>query len=639
MVDRSLLLLAASVCLVSALFISAQAASDPLPYRSPQDVAYSPDGRLVAVSDHTAGTVCFVDAEKGALTRTVKLQGKPAGVTWSPDGKSVFVSEQQASSIAEVDAKSGKITRRIAAGYMPEGLAVSAKHNVLLSANSAVHTVSIIDLATGKTRAEVAVKRAPFAIALTPDETTAVVSNMLPADASTDYVVSSVLTIIDLKSMKTAGEVRLPSGSILTRNVAVSPDGRWAYTVHAVGRFTVPTTQLERGWINTNALSVIDLKAKKQYATMLLDQPSQGAAEPWGIALSSDGKTMWITLSGVHKIAVIAMGELHKLLEGNLESHPELAEMGSGYSGSQSIWKKIKEDPKERRYLVNDLSALYIAGVIQKPRLEGKGPRGIAVSPDGKQLAAALHYSGSVALLDSGTCRLTTAVSLGKSPALDIVRRGEMIFHDADYCFQKWMSCSTCHPFEARADGLNWDLLNDGIGNPKNTKSLLLSHATPPSMSRGVRSSMEVAALAGFHHILFREPEKKDVEAVQAYIRSRKPVRSPYRLPSGELTKKAQKGKAIFESQKTQCSTCHTGKYFTNKQIIDVGTRGKYDRVDAFDTPTLIELWRTSPYLHDGSAPTLMGVITTHNKKDRHGVTSHLSKEEREALVEYLLSL
>ena len=59
---------------------------------------------------------------------------------------------------------------------------------------------------------------------------------------------------------------------------------------------------------------------------------------------------------------------------------------------------------------------------------------------------------------------------LGDDPEMTEERRGEMLFNDATLCFQRWQSCSSCHP-DARADGLNWDLINDGIGNPKNRVS------------------------------------------------------------------------------------------------------------------------------------------------------------------------
>ena len=58
-----------------------------------------------------------------------------------------------------------------------------------------------------------------------------------------------------------------------------------------------------------------------------------------------------------------------------------------------------------------------------------------------------------------------------------------------------------------------------------------------------------------------------------------------------------------------------------------------------FDTPTLVECWRTAPYLHDGSALTVHEVLTGRNQDDRHGNTSHLSREEIEDLTAYVLSL
>jgi len=58
------------------------------------------------------------------------------------------------------------------------------------------------------------------------------------------------------------------------------------------------------------------------------------------------------------------------------------------------------------------------------------------------------------------------SIPLGPKPQWDSVRRGEMLFHDGRICRRGWQSCATCHP-DGRADALNWDLLNDGIGNPK----------------------------------------------------------------------------------------------------------------------------------------------------------------------------
>jgi hypothetical protein len=77
----------------------------------------------------------------------------------------------------------------------------------------------------------------------------------------------------------------------------------------------------------------------------------------------------------------------------------------------------------------------------------------------------------------------------------------------------------------------------------------------------------------------------------------------------------------------------------------DVGTLkpGSGQRLGApltgLDTPSLHGLWRTPPYLHDGSAVDLEAVSTAANPMDLHGVTSMLGPDERAELVAYLLCL
>ena len=55
----------------------------------------------------------------------------------------------------------------------------------------------------------------------------------------------------------------------------------------------------------------------------------------------------------------------------------------------------------------------------------------------------------------------------------------------------------------------------------------------------------------------------------------------------------------------------------------------------AFDNPTLLEIWRSAPYLHDGRSATLRDVIVT----EGHGHADGLSPAEVDELILYLLSL
>jgi len=577
-------------------------------YHSPYDVAFSHDGRWLVVSDHTANAVVLIDPVSGQVTRTVSLEGPITGVAFSADGKRLYAAEFGLRRIAEIDPAVGNVTRRFDAGPYPKNLAVAPDKDLLLVASWGTNRLRAIDLASGDTKAQVALANQPFDLAVTPDASLAVVGNLLPVGRATDFEFGAVVSLVDLAAMKKRTDVTLPNGSSAVRGLAVGPDGRWAYVIHTLGRYNVPTTQVERGWVNTNALSVIDLADATRHATVLLDHPTHGAADPWGMAISDDGRWLCVTLSGTHELGRIDLAALWELLETG-----------------------------DRATLINDLSGLHRTNVIRRIPIGGKGPRGVALSPDGEVAAVAVYFSGEVALVDTSSGK-TTMVPLGKQPAVDPVRMGERVFHDGTRCFQHWLSCATCHP-DGRVDGLNWDLLNDGLGNPKNAKSMVWSHRAPPVMSRGVRDKMETAAKAGFTHIQFTTPSDEELAATIAYIKSLEPLASPYRNADGSLTEAAKRGEAIFSSATTRCAVCHPPPLLTDLKLHNVGTRQEMDQSDLFDTPSLIELWRTAPYGHDGGAADMREMLIDRNPKDWHGRTSHLSSQEIDDLIEYLLSL
>ncbi|MEI7956298.1 MAG: cell surface protein, partial [Verrucomicrobiota bacterium] len=468
--------------------------------------------------------------------------------------------------------------------------------------------LTVIDVVSGTTKANITVGRQPTAVAITPDESLALVSNLIPDTAAVAPDTATQVSVIDLQTLQAKPPIRLPLGATNTRGIAISGDGHTAYVVHTLGRFNLPTTQLDRGWVNTNAMTIIDVVASKIIATVLLDQVMDGAADPWGIALDPSGMRLYITLSGVHQLALI-----------DLERLPEI----------------LKETPE---LLVNDLAALYRHNLIRRIDLPTKGPRGLAVAPDGKRVASAGYFSGDVALTDMNGAA-PVAVALGAQPQPDLARQGEALFHDAGRCFQRWLSCASCHP-DARADGLNWDLLNDGLGNPKNARSLVFSDSTPPLMSHGARDDLPACVRAGFVHILFTEPKNDDVQAVYTYLKGLQPVVSPYRKPDGSLTDAALRGEKLYNDPQIACAKCHPGPLLTNLQMYDVGTSRPFDQgALRFDTTSLIELWRTPPYLHDGSAVTIREVLVEQNPKDKHGVTSKLTPAQLDDLVAYLQSL
>jgi DNA-binding beta-propeller fold protein YncE/mono/diheme cytochrome c family protein len=623
---------------------SSGAAHDGPVYRSPYAVAYSADSTLLAVTDATAGELVLLDARAGTSLRSVKLRGQPRGLAWSGAGR-VLVAEYGAGTLAEVNASDGAILRRLETGPKPTDVVVAADGASVLVPDFGRNQVLVLDGTAGKTRATIPVAPYPFAVALAPGGSTAVVSHLLASGDATQPDAAASITVLDVATAKVTATVRLPFGSSSARGVRCSPDGKWAYAVHTLGRTTVPTTHLLRGWINTNALSIIDLASRRLYATVLLDRLTEGSADPWGLEVSQDGKSLWASAAGAHTVIRVDLALLHELLAGRIPA----ALVGSGKKPTATdrfkdgykrplsdVWFEIAADPTKRTLLADDLGALYGAGALQVIRLgAAQGPRGVALAPDGKQLAVALYFAGQVGLLGTGADPSPRFLSVGTQPEETWARQGERLFHDASNTLQGWLSCATCHP-DARSDGLNWDLLNDGAGNAKNTKSMLYSANTPPAMAHGVRANAGVAITAGFKFIKFVLPAPPQELAVATYLNALAGEPDPYRT-AGARSAAAQRGEAVFVE--AGCAACHGGRYYTDLKTYDVGTRNGNDTRPDFDTPTLAELWRTAPYLHDGSAATLRDVLTTRNAGDRHGKTSSLTRAQLDDLVQYLLEL
>jgi cytochrome c peroxidase len=271
----------------------------------------------------------------------------------------------------------------------------------------------------------------------------------------------------------------------------------------------------------------------------------------------------------------------------------------------------------------------------KRTTLPGKGPRAVAFHNDTVYVAE--YYSDSIVAVQyqgDGRFQMQT-IPLGPEPQLSLVRRGQMLFDDATLCYQHWQSCASCHP-DARADALNWDLMNDGVGNPKNSKSMLLSHQTPPAMVRGVRETAEVAVRSGLVHILFAYRPEDEPAAMDAYLQTLQSVPSPY-LRDGQLSAAAERGRLLFESPRVACHRCHPAPFFTDMQLHRMGRTPSRHFKNEFDTPTLREVWRTAPYLHDGQYITIQDML----RDGKHGLRpdANLTEQELEDLAHYVLSL
>ncbi len=587
------------------------------PYRSPLDLVAGTDAGSVYVINHTGASVERVDLETGELTGSVALEGAPSGLVLDAEGRRLYVARGTADGAIDiVDTRAFERVGTIPAGHTPLAPRLSADRRTLYVCHRFDNEVAAYDLERRERIASLAVGREPIAAAVTPDGRRLLAVQHLPAQAANARVVAAQVDLIDLDQFRSSATITLPGGSTSARGICISPDGRFAYITHNLARFGVPTTHVERGGMNTAALSIVDIDRGAWLTTVLLDDIHLGAANPWGVACSADGARLVVAHSGTREISVIDRAALHEAIDA--------VAAGQAPAGFASSLAQIP----------NDLG--FIHGLRRRLRLPGDGPRGVIVRGD--EAIVAQYFADSLAridLADSNPALETRHIPVGEPAEPNAVRRGEIAFHDALLCFQQWQSCASCHP-DARADAVNWDLLNDGIGNPKNTRTLLYSHETPPVMITGIRPRAEVAVRAGFRFIQFAVVPEEVADAVDVYLRALRPLPSPY-LVNGALSESARRGRELFAD--TGCLRCHSGPYATDGKLYDVGVGPDELGIREFVTTPLLEVWRTAPYLFRGQAATMEEVFTRFNPNDEHGRTSPLTEEQLRDLVEYILSL
>ena len=577
-------------CLVGCCVSLASAGNPPF---FTTDAVLNAKGELLMTQKGTRHLDIF-SADGKSLLHSFPFDEIPTGLL--PDGDKVYVTTfEKTGRLQVLSLESGRVEAAIptGSGACHPMFGPDKKH--IYVCNQFDNSVVEVDPVMRKVVRSVKVLREPKSAVFSKDGKYMFVTNFLPSQRADVDVVAACVSVIEMDGFTKVKDIQLANGSNALRGMCITPDGKYIYVSHNLGRFTVPTSQLQQGWMNTSAFSVIDVAKQEFVGAVLVDEPDRGAAGIWSIAC--DDKHIFITHSGTHEVSVI--------------DHPAMLAKFESY--------------KDKSRLDYDLNFLY--GLRERVPLQGNGPRNFIFSGD--KLIIPTYFADILNTVDINTLEVTaTDMNPGRTETPE--NKGEKYFNNANHCYQGWQSCNGCHPGDARTDGMNWDLMNDGVGNSKNCKSMLYSHVTPPSMISGVRESAEYAVRAGFKFIQFFEPEEEMAKCVDAYMKSLRPVPSPY-LVNGELSDKAKEGRKVFE--KLKCGECHSGPYYTDMKMHRIGEDIEFEK--GWDTPTLIEVWRTAPYLFDGRAATMEEVFEVH----KHGIDKKVSKKDVEALTEYVNSL
>ncbi|MBR5311453.1 MAG: hypothetical protein IKU40_01055 [Clostridia bacterium] len=594
------LLFAAALLLACASCGKAEPASDnvtPTPetriaaenYISPSSVYAAEDGTVYA-ADETGGRVIRLGAD-GSIAAQIDLEGG-AHCVKVHDGK-VYVTRGGLDGTLTVLSADLKIEKEYPVGHTPTDVEFAG--NIAYVTNRFSDTVTAIDLTTDGDTSTFNVSREPIAAAIANGKL--YVACHLPDDAANEDVVSaSVHVFHDLEDVRTVrydGVIELVNGTGGVKDIEATPDGSRLFVSAVIARYQYPTTQLDGAWINSNGFAIIDAATDSYVNTILLDDVTLGAASPWGIAF--DEENAYFAASGTGEIISFPMNKLDAAMKAGRELADEIG---------------------------------LLSAVRTRTQLPGEGVRDIMLR-DGK-LYCTEYFTGDIAVLNTSDLSIST-LSLGEQPEADIVRLGETLWYDATKCYQNWEACASCHP-DGRVDGFNWDNLNDGLGNPKSAVSMMYTFRCPPVMITGIRADAGTAVRAGMKFIQFNTIDEESNRAIDEYLKSMLPEESPALELGGTLTETAAEGKELFEQY--GCVQCHPAPLYTDLKHHTspiLGKDGGWENRD-FATPTLVEVWRSAPYMYNGSAKTIEDAV-------RHFVPEGTSDDDVAKISEFVRSI
>jgi len=597
----------------------------------------------------------------------------------------VWVVNQDADSISAFDTVTRVKQAEVAVGTAPRSIAI-APNGLLWVTNKRSDSISIVDPATSAVVRTVALPRGsqPFGVAMSPVDPWAFVvlegSGRLLKFDSASYAPLGNLAVgsnprqlsvtADGASVYVSRFVTPPLPGEATATVTPTPSrGAEVVMASAAGMSFMRTIVLQ----NSNAP----------------DLENQGGGIPnylGAATISPDGTQAWLP----SKQDNIKRGTLRNGLALNFQNTVRAVSSRIDLATNQEdLAKRVDHDNASvASAAVYDRSGAFLFVALETSREVavidayggvpllrfdvGRAPQGLAMSPDGKTLYVNNFMDRSIGvydlnpLLTSGRMSVPWLATLGavgteKLPTAVLV--GKQHFYDARdtrLARDRYMSCASCHN-DGGSDGRVWDFTGQGEGL-RNTTALRGRAGGHGNLHwtgnfdevqdfegqiRTLAGGTGLMSDAAYNTGTRNQPlgDRKaglsaDLDALAAYVASLDRFEpSPNRPSAAAASAAAEAGRAVFLAQ--ACAGCHGGTAFTYSGVIErqnIGTiqpssgQRLFAPLTALDVPTLRDVWRTAPYLHDGSAATLEQAVMAHNN-----VT--ISSGDLSALVAYLAEI
>lgn len=249
------------------------------------------------------------------------------------------------------------------------------------------------------------------------------------------------------------------------------------------------------------------------------------------------------------------------------------------------------------------------------------------------------------------------------------IELGRQLFFDPRLSRDGSLSCASCHrPERAFADGRAIAVGVDGRQGRRSAPALInrgygraffwdaRSASLEDQVTRPIEDQNELGSALDAAAGRVGVPVPALRQALSSFVRSILSGNSPFdRFINGDtnaLAPDEQAGLKVFRG-KGNCTACHVGPTFTDERTHNTGVAWREGTLadtgagrGDFKTPTLREVARTAPYMHDGSLPTLESVVDFYDAGGRANPSLDpeirplgLNPDEKRQLVSFLRAL
>lgn len=569
--------------------------------------------RLYVVNPDTNTVSAFVASTMNKVWE-VEVGKHPKSLTVAND-HTIWVASRDSDSVEILNGTTGIHEQSIDLSYgvRPVGICATPDGSSVLITTEGDGFLRRYSTATKVQTASLSLGPTPRAIAITQNGSRALVTRFISGPHTAQVYDVNLGGSMSLTRTITLRRDYSDDGSASSRGVPnylagirISPTGSHAWVVGKkdnTNRGTFFASNLSLGHDNTVRAQVmlIDLATNSENVDLRLDLDNSDS--PTSVAFSPLGDYAFISLQGNAQVAVVDVLDF-----------------------------------------LNPASP----GTVATRWGTGIAPQGILMSPATNQLYTMDFMDRTVTVLNietflsQGSANISSAVfsTIETERMSPQVVQGKRIFYNAGdprMSAESYISCATCH-VDGGHDGRTFDFTNRGEGF-RNTTDLRgrsgMGHGLVHwSSNFDEIQDFENDIRSAFGGTGFLTDEQftsvsdtlgapkaglnPDLDALAAYVTSLGSAslpKSPHRSAVGELTGAAQRGALLFASN--NCASCHNpATDYTDRTRHNVGTLRASSgsrlggSLDSIDTPTLLGLHASTPYLHDGSAATLAEVFT-----------------------------